>query len=82
MDGKFSSEIGWSSFFHKMVRGESPRATVQVSVVRSPCCKFEGARNGTTLGATVNEQISLENSNTLKFKRNKRCGYFYNYGLK
>ena len=49
----FPRGIGSLSFIHMRVRGESPRATVQVSVARSPCCKLDGAVKGTTLGATV-----------------------------
>ena len=51
-EGKFSTETGAPSFFHNNVRGESPRATVQVKVVRSPCFKLAGAESGTNFGAT------------------------------
>ena len=52
MEGIWRSDRDRPSFFHIRVNGESPRATVQVKVVRSPCCRLEGARKGTTLGAT------------------------------
>ena len=44
---------GSPSFIHMRDSGESPRATVQVNVVLSPCCKLDGAENGTTFGATA-----------------------------
>ena len=59
MEGRVSRDKGRPSFFHMRVNGESPRATVQVKVVRSPCCRLEGARNGTTLGATKRRIESL-----------------------
>ena len=49
----FKRGMGSPSFIHMRVKGESPRATVQVSVARSPCCKLDGAVKGTTFGATV-----------------------------
>lgn len=59
-EDRLSTEMGSPSFDQSSLSGESPRATVQVNVVRSPCCKLDGAEKGTTLGATEMNEMQYK----------------------